>query len=218
MAAAVAILVRLGSRRGPSETGERPVCLWLRIPSNCFFKKPHKFISTWQGVSTRLVITPLTDRCWMTITGALHIRYGAAPAGPAGTGFISAFDKSEESGLRSSLVSSKYPSLTCIHPLIQGKPSRLKICPRPWVCSAWWLTAQISSTTKRSASSSQVARPLSSLNTHHYCTLHYGYYALELLQGLCQTGAWTCMDEFNRIDIEVASCFSMFLNLVVISL
>ena len=145
------------------------------MQSNASFVYGYEYL----GCSSRLVITPLTDRCFLTLTGAMHLNLGGSPAGPAGTG------KTE-----TTKDLAKVYTFIQLTKILRGTRSK-KVQSKISCFHIFYISF-----------SQAMGKQCVVFN----CSEGLDYKMLgKFFSGMAQSGSWCCFDEFNRIDLEVLS-------------
>ncbi|CAB0007833.1 unnamed protein product [Nesidiocoris tenuis] len=158
---------------------------WDKDINDCVVRQTNTFFAygyEYLGNSGRLVITPLTDRCYITLTTALHLYRGGSPKGPAGTG------KTETVKDLGKALAYYVIVINCSEGLDFKSMGRMFSGKSPF---------------SKLSSFVQVLNQFLKIQRSNYYEDNRTDFAN--ISGFAQSGAWGCFDEFNRINIEVLS-------------
>lgn len=148
------------------------------------------------GNGPRLVVTPLTDRIYVTATQALNLKLGCAPAGPAGTG------KTETTKDLSSAMAIPCYVVNCAPEMDYRSVSDRQ--------AVWW-TGVSAMAVCISCKRLIAGRMLTPTPLPHPILSHVLPQLAGIFKGLAASGSWGCFDEFNRLVPEVLSvCATQF--------
>ena len=135
------------------------------------------------GIKERLVMTALTDRCYITLSQALSMHLGGAPAGPAGTG------KTETTKV-------------CVWREREREKNARDTTPPPFTHTDTPLPTTPTPTPQHQDLGATLGKYVVVFN----CSDQMDYKAMgKIFKGLAQSGLWGCFDEFNRINLDVLS-------------
>jgi dynein heavy chain len=146
-----------------------------------------KYMFEYLGCKGRLVITPLTDRCYVTLSQALGMCYGGAPAGPAGTG-------------KTETVKDMGRALG-IYVIVTNCTDQATYVYSFFSCFTLFLLASLHTVNFLPFSFSSLFSLF-----FRVLVLSFRYSSMgKIYKGLCMAGLWGCFDEFNRIALPVLS-------------
>ena len=165
------------------------------------------YTNEYLGCLPRLVITPLTERCYLTLITALHLNLGGLLLGPAGTG------KSEtvKDLARVSLWIRIALLIHSLHALLQtmGRFCLLINCSESleYKVSTQFIVSVLGHTCL-------VRNPYTATTVTQFAAYFVVQALGQLYSGLCQSGSWCCLDEFNRIRADVLSVLAQQLKCI----
>eukprot|EP00976_Prorocentrum_cordatum_P106573 1194480-Prorocentrum_minimum.AAC.3 len=163
----------------------------------------------YQGNASKLVYTPLTDKCYLTLMQGMQLGYGGNPYGPAGTGktesvkalgqCLARQDTSEVYNpmYRDALGEDVIVDVLKITALNQVNVRKLGITYAQFKVLMQMPKARF--------------RQVLVFN----CDEEFDFKSMgRIFMGLIKCGAWGCFDEFNRLDEEVLSAVSQQIQII----